>query len=105
MNKEQFLENLSKIHAIFQEEEKHLNTLSHGIQNTGKEREVLDDLLDTLQLEKNAETYFAAAARIGDKKFEALEMYLKKQGKSQVERDEAFEVSYRYVASYYEHLQ
>ncbi len=39
---------------------------------------MLDDFLDTLGLEKNSETYYIAAARIGDKKFEPLGIYLEK---------------------------
>jgi hypothetical protein len=34
--------------------------------------------LTVLGVEKNAETYYAAAVRIGDKKFEPLDIYLEK---------------------------
>jgi len=105
MNKQQFLENISKIHDIFNKHEAHYNSLSNGINSEWPEREVLDDFLDTIWIEKNSETYYAAAARIGDKKFEPLDVYLEKSWASQAKRDKLFESSYNYVRGYYEKLQ
>lgn len=78
MNRQEFLIQIARIHELFSENEKHLNTLSDGINSEGPQREILDTLLDTLRLPKNAESRYAAAARIGDKKFEPLEIYLEK---------------------------
>ena len=105
MNKAQFLENISKIHDIFNAHEAHYNSLSEWISTPGEYREVLDTFLDTLGIEKNAETYYAAASRIGDKKFEPLDIYLEKTWASREKRDEIFEASYNFVRSYYERLQ
>ena len=105
MNKQQFLENISKIHDIFNKHESHYNSLSRGINAQWEERDILDNFLDALGLEKNAETYYAAAARIGDKKFEPLDIYLEKSGADREIRDEIFESSYNYVKIYYETLQ
>ncbi len=105
MNKQQFLQNISRIHEIFNANESHLNTLSYGISQKGEARDILDDFLESLGLEKNMETYYIAASRIGDKKFEPLDIYLEKIGKSQAQRDELFEKSYNYVSSYYQDLQ
>jgi len=105
MNKQQFLENISKIHDIFNSHESHYNSLSDGINEQGSERDILDDFLDTLGLEKNPETYYAAAVRIGDKKFEPLDIYLEKTWADRQKRDELFESSYSYVRAYYEKLQ
>lgn len=105
MNRQEFLQNIAKIHELFQETEAHLNSLSNGIHTSCEERKILDDFLNAMWLDANPETYFSAAARIGDKKFEPLDIYLEKQGKTQAERDEIFEKSYLYVAQYYERLQ
>jgi len=105
MDKQKFLENIAEIHILFNRQERHLNSLTEGIQNSGKNRDILDDFLDVLGLEKNSETYYIAAARIGDKKFEPLDIYLEKQWFSQDERDKAFENSYSYVSDYYQKLQ
>jgi hypothetical protein len=43
--------------------------------------------------------------RIGDKKFEPLDVYLEKINASREKRDELFESSYNYVRAYYEKLQ
>jgi len=105
MNKQQFLDNISKIHDIFNTHEAHYNSLSEWINKQWEQRNILDAFLDALWLEKNNETYYAAAARIGDKKFEPLDIYLEKLWLNQEKRDEIFESSYNYVRSYYEHLQ
>ena len=105
MNKVQFTENISKIHDIFWKNQKHLNTLSNGIQNEWSERNILDNFLDVLWLEKNSETRYIASARIWDKKFEPLDIYLEKNGKTQVERDAMFEASYIFVSQYYQKIQ
>ncbi len=105
MDKRQFLQNISKIHGIFQAHESHYNNLSSGINTLGEDRDILDSFLGTLWLEKTPETYYAAAARIGDKKFEPLDIYLEKIWKSQQTRDEIFESSYNFVKNYYENLQ
>ncbi len=105
MNTSAFLQDVSRIHELFQKNEQHLNSLSEGISKNNWQRKVLDDILDVLQLDKNEETYFAAATRIGQKKFEALDIYLEKIWKTQEERDRAFELSYRFVQEYYEALQ
>ncbi len=105
MNTTQFLENISKIHDIFNAHEAHYNSLSIWINTSGEYRDILDTFLESLDLEKNPETYYAAAARIGDKKFEPLDIYLEKIGASREKRDEVFESSYNYVRSYYERLQ
>lgn len=105
MNKQQCLENISKIHDIFNTHEAHYNSLSKGISNEWIQRNILDSFLDTIGIEKNAETYYAAAARIWDKKFEALDIYLEKIWASRERRDELFESSYNYIRAYYEKLQ
>ena len=105
MDKQQFSENISRIHEIFNAHEDHLNTLSKWILEPWKHREVLDDFLDVLSLEKNTETRYIAAARIWDKKFEPLDIYLEKKWESQEKRDELFESSYNYVSNYYQKLQ
>ncbi|MDA9129418.1 invasion protein CiaB [Candidatus Gracilibacteria bacterium] len=105
MNKDQFLKNISKIQDIFSKQQEHLNTLSNGINSEGPEREILDSFLDELGLEKNTETRYIASARMGDKKFEPLQIYLEKQGKTQTEQDVFFEKSYKFVQKYYEDLQ
>jgi len=105
MNKQQFLENISKIHDIFNAHEAHYNALSQGVNDQWEQRDILDNFLDTIWVEKNPETYYAAAARIGDKKFEPLDIYLEKIWESQERRDEVFESSYNYVRNYYEKLQ
>ena len=48
MNQTQFLENISKIHELFRENEKHLNTLSDGITTDVPARIILDEFLDFL---------------------------------------------------------
>jgi len=105
MNKQQFLENISKIHDIFNAHEAHYNGLLNWINNEWSERNILDDFLETIWIEKNSETHYAAAARIGDKKFEPLDIYLEKSWVNQERRDEVFESSYNYVRDYYEKLQ
>jgi hypothetical protein len=105
MNKQRFLDNISKIHDIFNQHEAHYNSLSNGVNEIGLQREILDDFLEALWLEKNPETYYAAAVRIGDKKFEPLDVYLEKINASREKRDELFESSYNYVRAYYEKLQ
>ncbi len=105
MNKQQFLQNISKIHTIFNTHEAHYNSLSKWVNELWEQRDILDNFLDTLDLEKTPETYYAASARIWDKKFEPLDVYLEKSGASREKRDEVFESSYNYVRSYYERLQ
>lgn len=105
MDKQQFLDNISKIHDIFNTHEAHYNSLSNWINSQGKEREILDTFLNSIGLEKNAETYFAAAARIWDKKFEPLDIYLEKIWADREKRDRLFESSYSFVQIYYEKLQ
>lgn len=105
MNKQEFLQNISKVHDIFNRHEAHYNSLSNGVNSKGKQRDILDDFLENIEVEKNAETYYAAAARIGDKKFEPLGIYLEKSGASRARRDEVFESSYKYVRNYYEKHQ
>jgi len=105
MNTEQFLENISKIHDIFNTHEEHYNSLSKWITAEWSQREILNQFLDTIWIEKNPETYYAAAARIGDKKFEPLDIYLEKSWASRQKKDEIFESSYNYVRGYYEKLQ
>ncbi len=105
MNKEQFEENIGKIHKIFEENEKHLWELSKWISAEWSQREILDDFLNTLGLEKNSETRFATSARICSKHFEPLDIYLEKIWKSRQERDILFEASYIYVSQYYQKLQ
>jgi len=105
MDKQQFLENISKIHDIFNTQEAHYNSLSNWVDSPWEQRDILDNFLDTLDLEKNPETYYCAATRIWDKKFEPLDIYLEKSWASREKRDEIFELSYNYVRSYYERLQ
>ena len=105
MNQTTFLENISKIHEIFNSNEAHLNGLAEGIQKEGNQREILDTFLDSLGLEKNSDTRFIAYARIAGKKFEPLDIYLEKIGKSREERDSFFEKSYIFVSQYYQELQ
>ena len=105
MMREQFEINISQIHKIFQQQEEHFNTLSGWISQKWEARKVLDDFLETLGLEKNTETYYIAAARIWDKKFEPLDIYLEKLWKTRETRDEMFERSYNYVSSYYQKVQ
>jgi len=105
MNKQQFLENISKIHDIFNSHEAHYNSLSKWVNTPWEQRDILDNFLDTLWIEKNSETYYAAASRLWDKKFEPLDIYLEKSWASREKRDELFESSYNYVRSYYERLQ
>ena len=50
MNKQKFLENIAEIHILFNRHENHLNSLAEGIQNSGKNRDILDDFLDVLGL-------------------------------------------------------
>ncbi len=105
MNQAQFLENISRIHELFRENELHLNTLSDGIGTDGSARVILDNFLDILGLEKNSETRYVSSARVGGKKFEPLDIYLEKIGKTRQERDDIFEKSYGFVRNYYEALQ
>ena len=78
MNQTLFLENISKIHEIFNSNEAHLNGLAEGINSDGAQREILDCFLDELGLEKNSDTRYVAYARIAGKKFEPLDIYLEK---------------------------
>lgn len=48
MNKKQFLKNISRIHELFQENEKHLHSLSQGISQDSPQRDILDNLLENL---------------------------------------------------------
>ncbi|NDK09334.1 invasion protein CiaB [Candidatus Gracilibacteria bacterium] len=105
MNKQQFEKNIAQIHKLFEANESHFNTLSSGIHKDNEARIILDDFLDHMGLEKNATTRYIASARISDKKCESLDVYLKKNGYSQTQRDAAFDSSYRYVQAYYEKLQ
>ncbi len=105
MNKQEFLKNISRIHEIFNANEGHLNMLSNWISQDSEQRDILDSFLDDLALQKNVETRYIAAARIWDKKFEPLDIYLEKKWESQEKRDELFEISYNYVSNYYQNLQ
>ena len=105
MHKEQFTKNISKIHELFETQQWHLHSLVEWIQNDGEARNILDNFLETLSLEKNEETRYIAHARICDKKFEPLQIYLEKIEKSQEEQDTLFEASYIYVSNYYQKLQ
>jgi len=105
MNKQQFEKNIAQIHKLFEANESHFNTLSSWIHKDNEARIILDDFLDHMWLEKNATTRYIASARISDKKCESLDVYLKKNGYSQTQRDAAFDSSYRYVQAYYEKLQ
>ena len=105
MNKEQFIKNISKIHELFESQQSYLHNLVKWIQSDGDARSILDDFLETLGLEKNEETRYIAHARICDKKFEPLQIYLEKIEKTQEEQDALFEASYNYVSNYYQKLQ
>lgn len=105
MDQEQFEINISRIHKMFQKQEEHFNTLSEWISQKWEARDILDNFLETLELEKNSETYYIAAARIWDKKFEPLDIYLEKLWKTREIRDELFEKSYSYVSNYYQKIQ
>lgn len=105
MNQETFLKHLEKIHQIFEQKQSFLNTLHIWIGQEGKQREMLDHLLTVLGLPLNEETRFIASARIGQKKFEPLDIYLERTGATQETRDQAFEISYTEVRKVYESLQ
>lgn len=99
MDRQQMEENLKEISQIFYEGQKLLQTLKEGIEQEGTSREILDKLLQQLWLESNWESRYAAYMRIADLKFEPLDIALKQAGKSQADRDRAFEISYEYTRS------
>ena len=47
MNKQKIEQNISRIHEIFNKQQDHLNSLSDGINDAGKQRDILDSFLDT----------------------------------------------------------
>lgn len=70
--------NLKQVHEIFSQTQKIYNELSKGITHEGKERDVLDNFLDEICIEKNSESRYAASQRLGNWKFESLADYLQK---------------------------
>ncbi|MCH8518197.1 invasion protein CiaB [Candidatus Gracilibacteria bacterium] len=105
MIEKKFLQDLAELHGIFEQKQSYLSGLQKGIKEVGKEQEILDSLLDALSLEKNEETRYIAYARLKNKHFEPLDIYLEKLGKSQTERDEAFVMSYKETRKMHEKLQ
>jgi len=105
MDKQTLENNLTEVHQIYKNMQSILNGLAQWISEDGPERQQLDDFLDTLKLGKNDETRFIASQRLGNWKFEPLDVYLEKQGKTQEERDTYFESSYIYTRKYIEKLQ
>ena len=105
MTEQKFLQDLAELHAIFEEKQSYLSSLQKGIKEAWRQQEVLDNLLDTLSLEKTDETRYIAYARLKNKYFEPLDIYLEKLWKTQDERDEAFEISYRETRKIHEALQ
>lgn len=105
MIEEKFLQDLSVLHRIFEQKQSSLSSLQKGIKEAWKEQEVLESLLDALSVEKTEETRYIAYARLKNKHFEPLDIYLEKLWKTQAERDEAFEISYRETRKIHEVLQ
>ncbi len=105
MNKQTVEQNLEEVHQIYAQMQARLNTLHVGITKDVPERVELDAFLDAMKLEKNKETRFAASQRLGNWKFEPLQIYLQEQGKTQSEQDEVFESSYIYTQKYIQELQ
>ena len=105
MTQEKFLQDLAELHRIFEEKQSYLSSLQKGIKEAWKEQEVLDGLLEVLGVEKTEETRYIAYARLKNKHFEPLDIYLEKLWKTQDERDEVFEISYRETRKVHEALQ
>jgi len=81
--------------------QKNLHHLYTGVENPGSERELLDNLLDALKLEKNSETRFAAYTRIWDLKEDPLRLYLENNETSQWDIESLMETAYTYVKAYH----
>jgi len=105
MTQEKFLQDLAELHKIFAEKQSYLSWLQKGIKELWAERVILDNILDILNLEKNDETRYTVYARLKNKYFEPLDIYLEKVWKTQIERDEAFETSYKETRKVHEQLQ
>jgi len=105
MNKAILEKNLQEIHQIFRETQEIYNGLPKGISEKGPERDILDNFLEALNLEKNPETRYAASQRLGNWKFESLADYLQKQSKTQAQQDEMFEKSYILTREFVEQRQ
>lgn len=97
--------NFKRIHEIFSQYRAELDNLSSGVSGENVQRNILDIFLETLWLEKNKQTRYTAAQRLGTWKFEPLEIYLEKIGKDRKEIDEYFEKSYNLTRKFIEEKQ
>ncbi len=105
MTQEKFLQDLAELHGIFEQKQSYLSGLQKWIKEAGKEQEVLEGLLDVLWLEKTEETRYIAYARLKNKHFEPLDIYLEKLWTNQEDCDDAFETSYKETRKIHEALQ
>ncbi len=101
MTKQELEANIQNMIELFTENQKDLHNLYAGVENAWSERDTLDDFLDTLKLEKNSETRFAAYTRLWDLKEDPLRLYLENAWKSEKEIQGILDTAYDYVKAYH----
>lgn len=105
MNKEQLEGNLKEIIELYNNLQKSLHDLLKWVKENGNERNILDEFLDFLSLEKNEESRYAAYTRIANLQETSLELYLKKLNFSEDEIKWKLNQSYKFVCDFHSEVQ
>lgn len=105
MDKIEIEENIKKIVSYNKEVSKNLKTLFEWVENESESREILEEFLEYIWLENNAETRLWAYFRIVELRENSLVLYMEKAWFSQEQIDEFLDLSYNYVSDFYSDIQ
>jgi hypothetical protein len=105
MNKTQLEKNLVEINDLYNNLQKSVHDLLEWVENKWRKRQILDDFLVFLWIEKNNETRYAAYSRIVWLKEEPLILYLEKSGFSEKNIFEKLDLSYNLVCDFHSEIQ
>lgn len=105
MNKIELENNLKEIIELYNSLQKGTHDLFKWVKEKWKERIILDDFLNFINIENNEETRFAAYSRISGLRENPLELYLENNDFSEIEKREILDNSYRFVCVFYSEIQ
>lgn len=105
MKKKILEKNLKEIIELYNNLQSSLHDLLKWVNQEGSERNILNEFLDFVWLEKNEETRFASYSRIVNLNENSLELFMEKTEFSEKEKREKLDLSYKFVCEFHSEIQ
>jgi hypothetical protein len=101
----QFSLDITRLKDFLLTQKSTINSLVRGLSEEGKERDILLQLLDILNLENTEETLYIAYSRIAHLREDGLVSFLENRGTPDEQKNVILEKAYDFVADFYREKQ